>query len=141
MLVILTDRLSGIDRQQVEPPSAASREGAERRLDELQAWRQYEANLARLSPENRGARSAGPLDMMVLFFERQKPETLTLLGSYRALWALHRCRNRTEARAWNCQSISFKARCLPRYWVSVVLKVPGRPSISMYVDSQGHENS
>ena len=70
MLVILTDRLSGIDRQQVEPPSAASREGAERRLDELQAWRQYEANLSRLSPETVGQIS-GPLDIMVLFFERQ----------------------------------------------------------------------
>ncbi len=70
MLVILADRLSGIDRQQVEPPSAASREGAERRLDELQAWRQYEANLSRLSPEI-VAQISGPLDIMALFFQRQ----------------------------------------------------------------------
>ncbi len=75
MLVILADRLAGIDRQRAEPPSAGSREGAERRLAELEAWRQYEANLSRLvaSPET-VAQISEPLGIMVLFFERQNRE-------------------------------------------------------------------
>ena len=75
-LVILADRLFAIDRPQSERPSAASREGAERRLAELEEWRQYEANLSRLagSPET-VAQISEPLGEMVLFFERQNSET------------------------------------------------------------------
>ena len=70
-LVILADRLFAIDRPQAEPASAASREGAERRLTELLAWRQYEANLQRLAglPET-VAQISEPLGEMVIFFER-----------------------------------------------------------------------
>ncbi len=74
-LVIVADRIFGISRPLASldlAPSESARKSAARRLESIDAWSRYKANLKRLesSPEI-AVHVSEPLAEMVIFFERQ----------------------------------------------------------------------